>query len=111
MRNEMSEALSDPVTTAKAYVQAQSVLHTDETSFPQGNRDGRNPKQTKGFLWGLVTPLVSFFQVVLSRSQKTAKELIGESYRGIVTSDRYIVPMVGLHWSNDKCVGHISNEI
>lgn len=89
LRDEISEALSTPVADAKAYVHAQSVIHTDETSFPQGNRDGGNPKRTKGWLWVLVTPLVSFFEVVLSRSQKTAKALIGESYRGIVTSDRY----------------------
>lgn len=89
LRNEMSEALSAPVAEAKAYVQTQPVLHSDETSFPQGNRDGRNPKRTKGWLWVLVTPLVSFFEIVLSRSQETAKALIGDSYGGIVTSDRY----------------------
>jgi transposase len=89
LRDEMSAALSAPVAAAKDYVQAQPVLHSDETSFPQGNRDGRNPKQTKGWLWVLVTPLVSFFAVVLSRSQAAAKDLIGASYGGIVTSDRY----------------------
>ncbi|NEQ52872.1 MAG: IS66 family transposase [Leptolyngbya sp. SIO3F4] len=89
LRDEMSEALRAPVADAKAYVHAQSVIQSDETSFPQGNRDGANPKRTKGWLWVLVTPLVSFFEVVLSRSQTTSKALIGESYRGIVTSDRY----------------------
>lgn len=89
LRNEMSEALRDPVAAAKGYIQSQQRLHSDETSFPQGNRDGGNPQGTKGWLWVLVTPLVSFFEVVLSRSQETAKALIGESYRGIVTSDRY----------------------
>lgn len=89
LREEMSEALSDPVAEAKDYVQLQPKLNSDETSFPQGNRDGGNPQRTKGWLWVLVTPLVSFFEVVLSRSQQTAKALIGESYRGIVISDRY----------------------
>ena len=36
-----------------------------------------------------VTPLVRFFEVVLSRSQATAKVLVRESFPGIVTSDRY----------------------
>ena len=89
LRNEMSDALSIPVAAAKDYVHTHPVLHSDETSFPQGNRDGRNPQRTKGRLWVLVTPWVSFFEVVLSRSQKTAKGLIGESYGGIVSSDRY----------------------
>ena len=89
LRDEMSAALSAPVVAAKDYVQSQPIIHSDETSFPQGNRDGGNPNRTKGWMWVLVTPLVSFFDVVLSRSQKTAKALIGETYRGIVTSDRY----------------------
>lgn len=89
LRTEMSQALSAPVAAARDYVQAQPVLHSDETGFPQGNRDGGNPNRTKGWMWVLVTPLVSFFEVVLSRSQQTAKALIDEAYSGIVISDRY----------------------
>jgi transposase len=89
LRDEMSAALEAPVAAAKDYVQAQPVIHSDETSFPQGNRDGGNPNRTKGWMWVLVTPLVSFFEIVLSRSQQTAQALIGDAYSGIVTSDRY----------------------
>lgn len=89
LRDELSAALAAPVSEAKVYVQSQPRMHSDETSFPQGNRDGQNPLKTQGWLWVLVTPFVSFFEVVLSRSQETAKALIGESYQGIVVSDRY----------------------
>lgn len=89
LRQEISDAVSPAVAEAKAYVQGQPVMHSDETSYPQGNRDGGNPQRIKGWLWVLVTPLVSFFEVVLSRSQATAKALIGEQFSGIVTSDRY----------------------
>ena len=89
LRQEMSAAVSDAVAAAKRYVQLQAMVNCDETSFPQGNRDGLNPKGTKGWLWVLVTPLVSFFEVALSRSQATAKQLIGETFQGIVISDRY----------------------
>jgi hypothetical protein len=89
LRDELSTALEAPMSETKAYIQAQPRLHSDEISFPQGNRDGGNPQGTQGWLWVLVTPLVSFFEVVLSRSQDTAKALMGESYGGIVTSDRY----------------------
>jgi len=88
-REEISSALRAPVSDAQAYVQAQPVMHSDETSFVQGNRDGHNREGTKGWLWVLVTPLVSFYDVALSRSQETAKALIGASYSGIVISDRY----------------------
>ena len=89
LRQEMSTAVGEAVAAAKSYVQVQEMLNCDETGFPQGNRDGLNPKDTKGWLWVLVTPLVSFFEVVLSRSQATAKALIGETFAGIVVSDRY----------------------
>ena len=85
----MSEAVSEPVAEAKDYIQSQAVMHCDETGFVQGNRDGQNPQHKKGWLWVLVTPLMSFFEVVLSRSQATAKALIGEHFSGIVNSDRY----------------------
>lgn len=88
LRDELSAALEAPVSAAKTYVQSQSRVHSDETSFPQGNRDGKNPKKTKGWLWVLVTPFVSFFEVVFSRSQESAQALMGEFYQGIVTSDR-----------------------
>lgn len=88
IRSEISEAVSEPVSAAQAYVQSQPVLHSDETGFVQGNRDGHNPHRKKGWLWVLTTPLVSFFSVALSRSQETAKDLIGEAYTGIVISDR-----------------------
>jgi transposase len=89
LRCEMSEAIRPMVEQAQADVCQQPLLYSDETSFPQGNRDGHNPTGRKGWLWGLVTPLVSWFEVVLSRSQATAKQLIGETFEGIVSSDRY----------------------
>jgi transposase len=65
------------------------MMNSDETGFSQHNGDGTNLGNRKAWLWGLVTPLVSFFEIVLSRSQETAKSLIGKEFQGIVTSDRY----------------------
>jgi hypothetical protein len=59
----------------------------DETGFKQYNRDGQNPGQMRGWLWVVVTPLVSFFTVVLSRSKVTAQALLGD-FTGVVGSDR-----------------------
>ena len=89
MRQEMSTAVSGAVTEAKRYVQSQPVVNSDETSFTQGNRDGQNAQKSKGWLWVLATPLVSIFEIALSRSKGTAKAHIGENFKGIVISDRY----------------------
>ena len=89
LRQEMSLALESVVTQAHEYVQSQPQIHSDETSFSQGNCDGHNPKQQQGWLWVVVTKLMSIFEVSLNRGQVTAKQMIGEQYAGIVISDRY----------------------
>jgi hypothetical protein len=61
----------------------------DETGFGQGNADGPNPQNKRAWLWVAVTPLVSFFQVMLSRSAAAAMALLGENFGGIGHSDRY----------------------
>jgi len=88
LRSELSEALNDSVEEAGAYVRGQAQLNMDETGFRQGSSDGNNPKKTRGWLWVMVTPLVSYFAVFLSRSQTVAQELLGNDYGGVVGSDR-----------------------
>ncbi len=89
LRQQVSEAIAEPVKQAQEYVKTQTIVNSDETSFTQGNRDGGNAKKTKGWLWLLATKCVKVFSVVLSRSQKTAQELLGEQFKGILISDRY----------------------
>ena len=89
LRQEVSEALAATVGEAKRYVQTQAVIGSDETGFPQHNGDGNNPQAKRGWLWVVVSPLVCFFEIALSRSQATAKQILGVEGRAIVTSDRY----------------------
>jgi transposase len=88
LRQEASVALSDAVDAAQQYVQSSQVVGVDETGFKQGNLDGKNPKHSKGWLWVVVTPLVTFFQVCLSRSQVAAQTVLGSGFSGIAISDR-----------------------
>ena len=89
LRKEGSEAVSGAVEEAKAYVQSAPIVGADETGFGQGNADGQNPHHQRAWLWVAVTPLVSFFQVMLSRSTAAAMALLGNSFGGILNSDRY----------------------
>ena len=91
LRQQASEAVAGPVEEAKVYAQQQPVVKSDETGFPQGNADGNNPDQRKGWLWVMVTPLVTVFQVFLSRSQQSAQALLGKTFDGILNSDRHSV--------------------
>jgi hypothetical protein len=89
LRTEASQAVAMPVTEAQAYVQQQPLVGADETGFRQGNADGNNGLKKKAWLWVAVTPLVSFFSVMLSRSTEAAQSLLGKNFEGILNSDRY----------------------
>ena len=73
LRQEGSMAVAKPVDEAQQYVQQQPVVGADETSWAQGNADGANAGGSKAWLWVAVTPLVTFFQVMLSRSTEAAQ--------------------------------------
>lgn len=110
LRKEASEAVSAPVDEAKAYIQSAPIVAADETGFGQGNADGQNPHSKRAWLWVAVTPLVSFFCVMLSRSTAAAQSLLGENFRGILNSDRYNA----YNWVNvarrQLCWAHLKRE-
>jgi transposase len=106
-RAEINAAVELATVSAQDYVQQQPVVNVDETGFKQYNGDGQNPGKKRGWLWVVVTPLVSclgrcheretrsarlrFFAVALSRSQATAQAILGD-YLGIVGSDSEALP-------------------
>ena len=73
--------LTAPVEEARAYVHEQTVAHLDETHWRQGDKGA--------WLWGAVTTWVTVFVVRLSRSGHVARELLGETFAGILVTDRY----------------------
>lgn len=89
LRQESSHAIAQVVHDAHEYVRNQAQVNIDETSFAQGNGDGNNPSKRKGWLWVMVTPLVSYFEVFLGRSQVMCQQILGEAFAGIIGSDRF----------------------
>jgi transposase len=70
-----------PVEDARAYVREQAVAHLDETSWRQGDK--------RAWLWVAVTSMVTVFVVRMSRGGQVARELLGETFSGILVTDRY----------------------
>jgi transposase len=110
LRLEASSALEIVVEEAQAYVQNSRVVGADETRFAQGNVDGCNEKKSQAWLWVAVTPLVAFFKITLSRCTETAKSILGESFSGILNSDRY----ASYNWvsleQRQLCWAHLKRE-
>ena len=77
----ISQALIEPVMEAGDFVRRQPTANVDETSWYE-----RSDKQ---WMWVAGTPLVTFFQIMDSRSQACCRQLLGEEFTGVVGSDRY----------------------
>lgn len=73
--------VAEPVKEARDLVAKQEVAHLDETSWRQ---DGQ-----RAWLWVAVTSVVTVFAIRLSRGGQVARELLGETFRGILVTDRY----------------------
>jgi len=74
-------ALAAPVEEAQTYMHEQAVAHLDETSWRQAGK--------RAWLWVAVTSWVTVFVVRMSRSGLVARELLGETFAGILVTDRY----------------------
>jgi len=78
---ETSEALAVPYREAKEAVAQAGMAHLDETGWKE--------KGKRHWLWVAVTRLATVFLVSCSRGRQALKELIGESFEGILHSDRW----------------------
>ena len=81
LERRSSEAISAPVEEAREYVKEQPVVHMDETGWREANE--------KAWLWVAATSLVTVFLIRCSRGGKVAREMLGETFRGILNSDRW----------------------
>jgi transposase len=73
-------AVAAPVEEARSYVHEQEVAHLDETSWRQGGK--------RAWLWVAVTRWVTVFVIRMSRGGHVARELLGETFAGILVTDR-----------------------
>ena len=65
---------------ARTYVHEQKVAHVDETSWRPGSK--------RAWLWVAVTSWVTVCVVRMSRGGHGARELLGETFAGILVTDR-----------------------
>lgn len=76
----VSDALAPVDAALHAAIQQHPVLHVDETSWREGSQ--------RGWLWVAVSPTATCFRIDARRSRHALERLIGDSYRGMVHSDR-----------------------
>jgi len=81
LEDDTSRVLEEPVEEAKRFVREQGAAHLDETGWRQENR--------RAWLWTAVTSAVTIFLIRLSRGSDVAKEILGETFKGFLVSDRW----------------------
>ena len=81
LEQRTSEAIREPVEEAREYVKGQPAVHMDETGWREANQ--------KAWLWVAATSLVTVFLIRCSRGGQVAREMLGETFKGILNSDRW----------------------
>ena len=80
LERETAKALGPVAEEAREYAREHHA-NVDETGWKQG--------KAKAWLWVAVTKLVTVFAIAPSRCRGAFEDLIGPSYRWVVTSDRF----------------------
>lgn len=80
LERETARALEPVAAEAREYVRGRPA-NVDETGWKQG--------RAKAWLWVAVTKFVTVFAIASSRGRGAFEDLIGPSYRWVVTSDRF----------------------
>lgn len=81
LQTAVSQALAKPVDEAQAYIQRQLEVKVDETGWREESK--------RAWLWVGATPLVAFFLILKTRGANGVRSLLGDSFGGIVGSDRW----------------------
>jgi len=81
IEGKLAGTLHGPHQAALRAIRRASRVHCDETSWWEANQ--------KAWLWTAATGTVTAFLIRPSRGSKVAKELIGETFKGIHVSDRW----------------------
>lgn len=102
LEQRTSQAISEPVNEAHEYVKAQAVVHPDETSWREANQ--------KVWLWVAATTLVTVFLIRWSRGGQVARELLGETFTGIMVSDRWSAYNWHLILLRQLCWAHLKRD-
>ncbi len=102
VEQQVSAALEPVVAEARTAAQRAAVANLDETGWRQGRR--------RAWLWTMVTPLLTIFQIDRTRKGEVARSLLGPDWQGVVGSDRFS----GYRWldvtQRQVCWAHLKRD-
>lgn len=89
------------VAALKQQIRASPAVQADETGWRE---DGKN-----GYIWSVSTPSIRYYEYHHSRGSEVVKQLLGESFEGVLGSDFYASYNIyqGLH---QRCWVHLLRD-
>lgn len=99
---EVSEALEEPYVQAAEALQEAQIKNVDETGYKKAG--------LRCWLWTAATAVVAVFAVKASRSRAALHELLGETIRGILITDRYSAYSHILNRLRQICWAHLKRD-
>ena len=106
-----SAATAESVDEATRFVREHTgAKHVDETGWRHQNADGTNEGGRSAWMWVAATEKVTVFKAALSRAQAVAKDLLGQTPRGTLVSDRYLVYQYGRPETRQVCWSHLERD-
>jgi transposase len=102
VEGRVSGARAEPVDEAQAYLRQQPVNNVDETSWHEGTR--------RTWLWINTTPQVTVFWLLPGRGGAQARHVLGETFEGIVGSDRYSAYNWIASYRRAVCWAHLDRD-
>lgn len=103
LEQDVSQALAKPYAEVCEAVPQQARINADETSWTEN--------KSKAWLWVACTSVAIVFRIARSRGKAVAKELIGEGFAGILTTDRWS----GYNWvaavQRQLCWAHLLRDM
>ncbi len=100
--HRVRKRLAGQVAEVKAQIRASPAVQMDETSWRE---DGSN-----GYIWEAATPQLRYYEYHHSRGSEVVKQILGEHYEGVVSSDFYAAYNIheGLH---QRCWVHFVRDV
>lgn len=99
----VSVAIEKQVADAHEHLRSAPVVNADETSWRENKK--------KAWMWLAATATVAVFIIRDSRAATVAKELLGETFSGLLVSDRY----GGYNWVDSDhrqvCWAHVLRDV
>lgn len=100
--SRVSNALEQPYNNLSKIAKAQKNLNADETRHFEKNKIN--------WAWIATNDNLTLLMLDKSRSQKSAKKLLGENFAGILTTDRYAAYNIVDSLQRQLCWAHLTRD-